>query len=97
MRYTINVKPEKAQNWGTTLARAEKRGDLTILDKDNAELRLQENIQKLTAAMSAFRSMGGSKELLIAWLRHKTNLNMEEINQAIEHTESFLKSLGALR
>lgn len=97
MRYIIDVENAHAPAWGSRLATAQRQGELTVLEKGDPTVLLQERVKLVRDALQALRKAGYSEEVMMAFLRIKTGAPITTIDAILRGQREFFEQVGAAR
>ena len=95
MRYLIETNNENAAAWGSTLQRAQDRGELTILEKGNPVDIIKKELLKISKAFETLTKAGIDEDVMVAYLKSK-GLSLTLIKNVLYNQKEFFRKLGLL-
>jgi hypothetical protein len=96
MRYVIQTNDEQGLI-GIQLAKWEKEQKLQIIEKSETLIEIQEKLGKVASALSILKKVGYNSEIMKIYLRHKTNVGKQELDNILYNQEQFLRQIGAIK
>ena len=93
MRYLIETNPENAMLIGAKIARWEKDGKLSLIEKGDPIDAIRQDLIRISRAFTTLEKLGINKDILIAYIRTK-GIPMATINNVLYHQDEFFKKLG---
>lgn len=93
MRYLIETNPENAMLIGAEIARWEKDGKLSLIEKGDPIEAIKVDLLKITRAFETLEKLGINRDILIAYIRTK-GIPMTTIRNVIFYQDEFFKKLG---
>jgi tRNA1(Val) A37 N6-methylase TrmN6 len=96
MRYVINTNDAEGLI-GIQLAKLQKEGKLTIIEKSETFVEIEKSLQKVASALEILKKVGYNSEVMIIYLNKKTGASMKELESIMYYQKEYLKSVGALK
>jgi len=93
MRYLIETNPENAMLIGAEIARWEKDGKLSLIEKGDPIEAIRKDLIKISRAFETLEKLGINEDIMISYIRTK-GISIKMIQDVLYHQDQFFKKLG---
>jgi hypothetical protein len=93
MRYIINTEDSEGII-GIQIDKWRKEGKLTIIEKADPVIALQEQLEKISKAIEVLKKAGYHSGLMRAWLHDQTKVGYDKIDSILKSQDDFFKQIG---
>lgn len=96
MRYVIETKDEQG-TIGIYLAKMEKEGNLSIIEKGDTLIQIQGNLERVSKALDILKKAGYNSYVMKQYIRQETGLAKSAVDLILSSQEDFFKQIGVLK
>lgn len=96
MRYIINTEDSEGII-GMQIAKWEKEGKLSIIEKADPVIEIKEHLEKVAKALETLRKAGYNSQVMKSYIHDTTKLNWRQIEAILNSQEEFFRQIGVLK
>ena len=93
MRYFIETNPEHAMLIGAEIARWEKDGKITLIEKGDPIDAIRTDLVRISRAFEILKKLGINEDVMKAYIRTK-GISLRMIDDVLYHQNDFFKKMG---
>lgn len=96
MRYIINTEDSEGII-GMTIAKWSKEGKLSIIEKADPVVEIQEQLERVARALETLKKAGYHSQVMRAWLHDQTRIGYDKIDSLLQSQDDFFKQIGVIK
>jgi hypothetical protein len=96
MRYVIQTEDDEGII-GAQLARWQKDRKLTIIEKSETFVEIENNLRKVASALEILKKVGYNSEIMEIYLNKKSGVGVGDIRNILYAQREYLRQIGATR